>query len=84
MTTTLRYACHTAHLDPMTGEGLLVMPHPIDDLRLAAGGLHEADWQQVVASLDRQGWEPSESDYGGWQHARTPDIADGVLVGTAR
>lgn len=29
---TYSYACHTAHLDPVTGQGMLVMPHPADDV----------------------------------------------------
>lgn len=59
---TIRFAAFTAHLDPMTGQGLLVMPRPEDDLSLGGVGLHEADWNHVIAELDRLGWEPTEDD----------------------
>lgn len=62
---TITFAAHMAYLDPWTGEGLLVRPHPGDDLSL--GGvvsLHAADWDRVIAELDRLGWEPTEDEDG--------------------
>jgi hypothetical protein len=61
---TIKFAAFVAHLDPVTGEGLLVMPRPEDDLSLGGVGLHEADWDHVIAELDRLGWEPTEEDGG--------------------
>jgi hypothetical protein len=29
----IKYAVHIAFLDPMTGEGLLILPDPDDDIR---------------------------------------------------
>jgi hypothetical protein len=60
---TITFAAHVAYLDPMTGEGLLVRPHPADDLSLSGmASLHAADWDHVIAELDRLGWEPLESE----------------------
>jgi hypothetical protein len=59
---TIKFAAHVAYLDPMTGQGLLVMPRPEDDLTLGGVGLHEADWNYAIAELDRLGWEPTEDD----------------------
>jgi hypothetical protein len=59
---TITFAVHVAYLDPMTGQGLLVMARPEDDLSLGGGGLHEADWDHAIAELDRLGWEPTEDD----------------------
>jgi hypothetical protein len=61
---TITFAAHVAYLDPMTGEGLLVRPKPADDLGLGMPSLHAADWDHVIAELDRLGWEPSEDDDG--------------------
>ena len=64
---TITYACHVAYLDPMTGEGLLILPNPDDDVPGLTDrplSLHAADWDQVMADLDRRGWEPSQGDHG--------------------
>jgi hypothetical protein len=61
---TIRFATCTAYIDPITGEGLLVMARPEDDLTLGGVGLHEADWNHAIAELDRLGWEPTEEDGG--------------------
>ncbi|SCG69694.1 hypothetical protein GA0070609_4437 [Micromonospora echinaurantiaca] len=79
MIETLTYASHTAHLDPMTGEGLLVLPRVADDIDL--GGmvsLHAADWDHVIGDLSRRGWQPSEDDDGDLVHIGT--TADGRPV----
>ncbi|MFR9777300.1 hypothetical protein ACL02O_14740 [Micromonospora sp. MS34] len=67
MIETVTYASHTAHLDPMTGEGLLVLPLVADDIEPVAGvvSLHAADWDHAIGDLGRRGWEPSEDDGGG-------------------
>ena len=67
---TLAFASHVAHLDPLTGEGLLVLPLPTDDLRDPLGGrpLHEVEWAAVLRHLDALGWEPTEDEDGGLCH----------------
>ncbi|MEV0733303.1 hypothetical protein [Polymorphospora sp. NPDC050346] len=77
MIETLTYASHTAYLDPMTGEGLLVLPLVADDIEPVAGmaSLHAADWDHAIRDLHRQGWEPSEDDDGGT--IRVGTTADG-------
>lgn len=78
---TITYAAHTAHLDAMTGEGLLVLPHPSDDLRAPDGlpTLHEADWDGVMHDLDRGGWQLAEDeDEDGW--AVVGETVDGRTV----
>ncbi len=57
---TMQFASNMAVLDPMTGQGLLVRPHPADDLTMGLPSLHESDWHRVIAELDRLGWEPTE------------------------
>lgn len=59
---TIQFAACVAYIDPMTGEGLLVMARPELDLSLGGVGLHEADWNHAIAELDRLGWEPTEDD----------------------
>ena len=60
---TIQFASHTAHLDPMTGQGILVRPDPADDQWLdGMVSLHAADWDHAIAELDRLGWEPLESE----------------------
>lgn len=80
---TIRTAAHTAHLDPMTGEGLLVLPNPREDVPdpfsslgacATADSVHAADWDQMVRALDGLGWEPTQDEDGGWLDAgRTRD-----------
>ncbi|NJC10617.1 hypothetical protein F4558_000443 [Micromonospora profundi] len=73
MITTIRYADHTAHLDPMTGEGLLILPRVADDIDPLAGPvtLQAAGWDHAVRDLDRRGWEPTEDDDGDVMHVGT-------------
>jgi hypothetical protein len=67
MSTTVRYACHTAYLDPFTGQGELVLPLPADDLRMTGPSLHASDWEAVIDDLTANGWQPSESsETGEW------------------
>ena len=81
---TITFASHVAYLDPMTGEGLLVLPRPEDDIRDDIDGtaalpsvlsMQEADWGSVIASLDAMGWEPTanEDDGGVWHNGFTAD-----------
>jgi hypothetical protein len=55
-------ACHVAHLDDVTGCGVLVRPRPSEDVACPFPGpsLHEADRRAVLHFLDDQGWEPIE------------------------
>jgi hypothetical protein len=64
---TVAYAAHVAHLDVLTGEGLLVLPLVADDVRdpLGHGSLHASDWDAVIQHLDAMGWEPTEAEDGG-------------------
>ena len=70
---TVAFASHVAYLDPLTGEGLLVLPPAADDLGDPLGGcsLHEVEWGAVVRHLDALGWEPAEGDDGGLCHVGT-------------
>jgi hypothetical protein len=75
---TVRYACHTAYLEPFTGEGLLVLPLPADDMRVTGPpSLHASDWEAVIDDLTANGWQPSENEWGGW-------IFDGVTADEGR
>jgi hypothetical protein len=79
----LDFASHVALLDPMTGEGRLILPEPSGDLALSGSpvSLHAADWGAVVRELDRLGWEPSENEDGGWLHCgRTSEGRDVVSL----
>jgi hypothetical protein len=62
MSTTVRYACHTAYLDPFTGQGELVLPLPADDLHMTGPSLHASDWEAVIDDLTANGWQPSENE----------------------
>ena len=74
MTTALRFACHVAHLDPVTGSGLLVLPRPEDDQAVGLPSLHGASWDYVLRELDQLGWELAEDEDGGLCHeGLTPD-----------
>jgi len=76
MFTTVRYACHIAYLDPFTGEGMLVLPQPRDDMHLSGPSLHASDWEAVMSDLVARGWHPSESETGEWWcAARRPKVA---------
>ncbi|MPV50274.1 hypothetical protein GCG21_09715 [Pseudactinotalea sp. HY160] len=73
---TVAYASHTAHLDHLTGQGLLVLPDPADDVRdpLAPGSsLHAADWNAAVRALAADGWELLE----GWDGV---PLREGVTI----
>lgn len=61
---TITYNSHTAHLEPMAGNGCLVMPHHDHNVWLRGSSLHEAEWNHVIRDLDSRGWEPSEGDDG--------------------
>jgi hypothetical protein len=63
-TTALHYASHVAHLDPLAGNGALVMPDLCQDMTLGLPTLHEAGWDHVVRDLGRLGWELSEGEDG--------------------
>ncbi|GIG92370.1 hypothetical protein [Plantactinospora endophytica] len=73
MIETVAYASHTAHIDPMTGEGLLVLPRVADDIDPLGGvvTLHAADWDHAIGDLGQRGWQPSEDDGGDLVHVGT-------------
>jgi len=64
--TTVARAFHVALLDPLTGDGALVLPRPVDDLPCPFGGpsAHAADELAILAELDCLGWEPTEGEDG--------------------
>ena len=79
----LDFSSHVAFLDPMTGEGRLVMPEPAEDLSWPGSpvSLHAAEWDAVVRELDRLAWEPTEDEDGGWSHCgQTTDGRDVVSL----
>lgn len=60
--TSLNFSAHEAHLDPLTGLGLLVLPHadtdvddPFDD---SGYSLHWSDFEAVGRALASDGWSP--------------------------
>ena len=62
---TIQFASHTAYIDPMTGTGLLVRPHPADDQWLdGMVSLQAADWDSAMDHLRELGWEPLEDEDG--------------------
>lgn len=61
----ITFAAHVAIFDPMTGQGLLVLPEPEHDLAdpfTGSGSLHSADWNALVSHLATFGIEPQEDD----------------------
>ncbi|MBF4162598.1 hypothetical protein [Nocardioides acrostichi] len=78
-TTTMVLGSHFAVLDPLTGDGALVLPHPDRDLALVDGEptLNHADLVAALDRLDALGWELSRGeDYvpGSW-------VSDACLEG---
>ncbi|MGW6131340.1 hypothetical protein ACWFNE_15060 [Cellulomonas sp. NPDC055163] len=72
MPQSVTFASHVAHLDPMTGYGVLVRPDPSRDLAdpMRPGlSLHSADWDAALLRLDALGWEPlgDEWDVPTWE-----------------
>ena len=65
----LTIASHTAYLAPMSGMGLLVLPHAdanvADPAPTVCLTVHEAEWNAAVRHLDGMGWEPAEDEAGG-------------------
>ena len=77
---TVKTATHLAHLDPMTGEGVLVLPSPDSDVPNPFASLgacstsasaHAADWAHMLNLLAAHGWEPSEDEDAGWVEVGT-------------
>lgn len=87
---TITYASHTAWLDPMTGQGLLIMPSAEEDLWLdvppegapaSAVSLQCADFDAAVGDLGRRGWvlsEPEDPDWDTWLYVGV--TADGGMA----
>jgi hypothetical protein len=63
---TITTACHVAHLDPVTGEGLLVVPRPEYDIDPSSGtaSLHAADEQALLRDLDALGFDLTDDEDG--------------------
>jgi hypothetical protein len=55
---------HTAYLDPMSGEGFLVLPLPGEDLELDGVSLHGAAELHALHELEAHGYELSEDEDG--------------------
>lgn len=53
---------HRAHLDPVTGAGLIVCPRPDQDVWLDGHSVFTAAWDDAVAHLARVGWFPVRDD----------------------
>lgn len=60
-----RAACE-AFLEPLTGQGMLRLPKPSEDVHGLGMGFHAADYDAMVRELDRLGFEPTEGEDGGW------------------
>ena len=78
--TIVEFATHTAYLDPRTGTGYLVTPHPERDIPAPddpfVGGLslHTADWRRALSHLEEDGWDLLYDDEGKVERAGlTPD-----------
>ncbi|GAA4117242.1 hypothetical protein GCM10022215_17650 [Nocardioides fonticola] len=69
---------HRAHLDPITGAGLIVCPRPERDVWLDGHSVFTAAWDDAVAHLARVGWFPvrDERDFLRYEGC----TADGSLV----
>lgn len=64
---TLNFVVHTAYLDPMTGSGLLVQPHPDEDIDPPDGILGERVW---LPSIGQYGHQPALSlHWADWESA---------------
>lgn len=66
MFNSLTFPCHEAHLDSLTGLGLLVLPHAdtdVDDPSDASGySLLWSDFEAVGRELASSGWYPVPAD----------------------
>lgn len=72
---TIRTGLHTAYVHPMSGEGLLVLPHPSENVWLATEGVHASDWNEMVRRLDDLGYDIGEDQDGSilYERVTTPD-----------
>jgi hypothetical protein len=55
---------HTAYLDPISGEGFLVLPLPGDDLDLDGVSLHGSAELHALRELESLGYELTEDEDG--------------------
>lgn len=72
---------HTAHLDPVTGVGLVVCPRPEDDVWLDGESLMASAWNEATAKMVRAGWSPVRDVNGFLRYEGC--TADGSLVVSA-
>lgn len=73
---------HTAHLDPMSGYGLVVCPRPQDDVVLDGDSLLAAAWDHACTGLSSLDWAPVHDDAGVLSYLGT--TSDGSPVVEAR
>lgn len=77
---TLTYGAHVAHLVPLTGDGVLVIPRSADNVSIGTGvSLHEADWNHMIRDLLSRGWCPSEDETGDLAHVGTDPLGRTVV-----
>ena len=69
---------HTAHLDPVSGYGLVVCPRPQDDVVLEGDSLMAAAWDHACEALSSLGWAAVRDDAGFLSYLGT--TADESLV----
>lgn len=74
---TVELGSYVAHLDPLTGSGLLVISHR-NDVWLGTESLDAVEWDSAVTALLALGWEPSEDEHGDLCHEGS--TADGRTV----
>ena len=73
---------HTAHLDPVSGYGLVVCPRPQDDVVLDGASLMIAAWDHACEALSSLGWAAVRDDAGNLSYLGAND--EGRLVVEAR
>ena len=73
---------HTAHLDPVSGYGLVVCPRPQDDVVLEGDSLMAAAWDHACEALSSLGWAAVRDDAGFLSYLGAND--EGRLVVEAR
>ena len=69
---------HRAHLDPVSGVGLIVCPRPEDDVWLDGDSVFMAAWDDAVARLAGFGWRPAREASGFLRYEGCTE--DGALV----
>lgn len=73
-------ALHVAHLDQLTGVGLLVMPPHDGDVYFGSESVNGADWRDANAQLHAIEWEVQDDDETGLPWIEEGVTADGRVV----